>query len=155
MTLRKVSTSSDDEQTNGNDNNYDDDDEEEEIYEVEKILDHKVDSRGKRRFFLKWKGYPNEDNTWESEENLDCPELLAEYLEKAKIFERENLPKGKLIERPTDIAKCHLNKNNELIYTAVYKNGKRKDFTSKELFKLTPSLQINYLEKIAQFPEES
>ena len=66
--------------------------------------------------------------------------------------ENELVEKKKFIKKRLEKL---MNNNNELIYTAVYKNGKRKDFTSKELFKLTPSLQINYLEKIAQFPEES
>lgn len=147
MTLRKLSSSSSEE-------NIDDEDEEEEMYEVEKILDHKVDSKGRRRFLLKWKGYPNEENSWEYEENLDCPKLLTEYLEKAKLYEKENIPKSRLIERPTEITKSHINKKNEIIYTAVYKDGETKDFTSRELYKLTPQLQISYLEQLADFKDE-
>lgn len=56
------------------------DDEEEEEYVVEQILKHKITKKNKVEFFLKWKGFSPEDNTWEPAENLNCPELIDAYL---------------------------------------------------------------------------
>lgn len=58
---------------------------EESVYEVEQILNHK-NKKSKRLFLVRWKGYgPNED-TWEPESNLCCPEILNAYLENHKIL---------------------------------------------------------------------
>lgn len=48
-------------------------------YEVEKILDDDVQGNSKR-FFVKWKGYPDDQNTWEPKKNLaHAADLLKEY----------------------------------------------------------------------------
>uniref|UniRef100_A0A8C9XI60 Chromobox 1 n=1 Tax=Sander lucioperca TaxID=283035 RepID=A0A8C9XI60_SANLU len=61
--------------------------EEEEEYVVEKVLDCRV-VKGRVEFLLKWKGFSDEDNTWEPQDNLDL-DLITEYMQKHKEKEEK------------------------------------------------------------------
>ena len=49
-----------------------------------------MDSDGLVEYFLKWKGYSDEENTWEPLENVETEEIIIEYEKKNKgsVFSR-------------------------------------------------------------------
>ena len=53
----------------------------EENYEVEDIVNHRH-KKGKVEYLIRWKGYTEKDDTWEPEENLDCPDKITAYNKK-------------------------------------------------------------------------
>jgi hypothetical protein len=53
--------------------------EEENEFEVEAIIQHRVGDNG-TEYLVKWKGYPQSENTWEPETNLrNCQRMLQKY----------------------------------------------------------------------------
>jgi len=52
----------------------------EEEYEVERIVAHRYHGRNRSlQYLIKWKGYPEVDNTWEPAEQIHAPDLLKTY----------------------------------------------------------------------------
>ncbi|CAF0994177.1 unnamed protein product [Adineta steineri] len=67
----------------------------EEEFVVEKILKMRTTKKGKVQYLLKWKGFPDSENTWEPAENLECPELIAAYMAEQKEKQQTPTTNGK------------------------------------------------------------
>ena len=51
---------------------------------VEKILRsrNRIGQKGLKEYLLKWKGFSVKEATWESEESIDCDEMISEFEKK-------------------------------------------------------------------------
>eukprot|EP00029_Vermamoeba_vermiformis_P004421 TRINITY_DN14960_c0_g1_i1.p1 TRINITY_DN14960_c0_g1~~TRINITY_DN14960_c0_g1_i1.p1 ORF type:complete len:215 (+),score=47.09 TRINITY_DN14960_c0_g1_i1:713-1357(+) len=65
-----------------------------EEYVVEAIAG-KRKHKGSVQYLIKWEGYGDEFNTWEDEDRLNCPDLLAEYENKEDRKRKEKMIKQK------------------------------------------------------------
>src|SRR5258708_9761166 len=52
----------------------------EEEYEVERVINHRHTGRARTlQYLIKWKGYPEADNTWEPADQVHAPQLIKAY----------------------------------------------------------------------------
>jgi len=66
----------------------------EEEFIVEKILKMRTTKKGKVQYLLKWKGFSDNENTWEPAENLECPELIAAFMAEQKEKQQTSTTKN-------------------------------------------------------------
>ncbi|KOC63455.1 Chromobox protein like protein 3, partial [Habropoda laboriosa] len=70
------------------------DKEDQKEFEVERIIEVHFKKNKTRQFLIRWKGFTAADDSWEPEENLNCPELIEKFMrkvEKAKTTEAREL----------------------------------------------------------------
>ena len=148
----KVASSTEDDIPPEVDEDYDSDDDDSDVYEVEEILRHKVVGK-KKMYFIKWKGYPHSENTWEEEKNLSCPQKLIEYQKRLEKLENATHQTSKAIKIPREVLLAKRN-NNGIKYTVKYPDNSISEVDSSMMKKLNPLAAIEYLESLAEFSDE-
>lgn len=69
-----------------------------EEYTVEKII-HKRIFNDKVQYFIKWKGYDDDHNSWEPVENIDCVQLIKQYEEAAARKREQSKQPAKVVDK--------------------------------------------------------
>ncbi|KAF9934091.1 hypothetical protein FBU30_003372 [Linnemannia zychae] len=103
-----------------NSNNSDDDDDmdgDSDVYEVEEVVGHRMED-GKLSYHIKWKGYPDEESTWENEKSVFCTEMVRDYW---RVFIDLGGKRG-------DLSGSIPRKSTEILSV----NGKRKSTSDKD-----------------------
>lgn len=129
---------------------------------VEKIVDKRITADGKVEYFIKWRGYPNSDNTWEPEENCDCPKLMQKFEEsRAKSKKRgEKKPKVEEIQKPRGYERGlpieqivgATDTKGEIVYLVKWQFCDEFDLVSgSELKQKNPEFIIDFYEKRSMY----
>ncbi|EGF77697.1 hypothetical protein BATDEDRAFT_91354 [Batrachochytrium dendrobatidis JAM81] len=121
-----------------------------EEFEVERIIKFRK-HQGVEQFYIKWKGYPDSDNTWEPTDVVDAPDLVKEFwstqASKGKKA-RTSTSRSRAIEPQASPPKRQK--------TPIAKNGKsasqpsrtsKKGATSKSASKPNPSSKKKTIEE--------
>ena len=75
-------------------------------YEVEKIVNKRINKYGLEEYEVKWKGYSSLENTWEPKKNLkNLFNLIKEYENGIGINNIKKMKKGSLNKEKPDIPK--------------------------------------------------
>uniref|UniRef100_A0A3B3UFI9 Chromobox homolog 3b n=1 Tax=Poecilia latipinna TaxID=48699 RepID=A0A3B3UFI9_9TELE len=131
---------------------------------VEKIIRRRI-FNGRVEYFLKWKGFTDAENTWEPEDNLDCPGLIEEFLRDAHLSreveeeqsEQEFIPKEEMESgAPTDLStylepECIIgstDRKGELMFLVKWKNSDEVALMSaREASARCPQVVIDFYEQ--------
>src|SRR5258707_5878088 len=94
-----------------------------EEYEVKHLINHRRHGGSRMlQYFVKWKGYPKSDNTWEPAQNIHAPDLLKKYHQRYPLQDkREKKPRKKASSQLHTSVLCQTPRTNPLhaILTSV------------------------------------
>lgn len=85
--------------------------------QVEKVVAQRT-IKGRRQFLVRWKGYAEDSDTWEQEKDLNCPQLIEEFLAEAGDEEppAEKTPKSSKSKGKKSPKKVKKDEGNKYIH---------------------------------------
>lgn len=136
----------------------------ENIFTVEKIVDSRI-LKGKKQYLIKWEGFENEENTWESAKDILCKELIDEF-ERSK--KQPSKPK-KITKKKIDLdisnewheelsyveSVYRDEKSQSLMCDLVFQNGKKLSVEISKAHLKCPIRLLEYYEKNINFIDEN
>lgn len=120
---------------------------EEDVFEVEAIIGHKIEF-GQVWYHIKWKGYDDTENTWETQDNITGEDVLASYLKKMNNdvhYRRPPKQDKRRIAKPK-IIKAYMQTQNNIKFKVQFPNGTKDTITEQEA-------KMNYTKALIHFLE--
>ena len=102
------------------------------LYEVEEIIDKRTNIYGLIEYFVKWKGYPSSQNTWEPKKNLlHLTDIIRDYEKGRGEKNDKKMKKGSLNNEIPDIPKkvIKMKKINNIRYCKIKWRKRRTNNT--------------------------
>ncbi|CAK5041688.1 unnamed protein product [Meloidogyne enterolobii] len=134
------------------------------VYQVEKILDKRTVKGNKVEYLIKWKGYDNpSDNTWEPEENCDCPDLIEEFKKNYKEKDVSKKPTKKRRQSPgrsnsksvnTALATSKKTRSKEFVISSSSDTEAPAEEKKTVANEMAPFLEIPYEGKVYKFQQD-
>ncbi|KAG5680615.1 hypothetical protein PVAND_010109 [Polypedilum vanderplanki] len=114
-----------------------------ETYEVESIVNKRTTDDGKIEYFLKWRNYSDDDNTWEPIENLNCPDLIEDYEKNMNEKKRKVVfENGMIPEKIVNVT----NTGKNIKYMIKFKDTEKCSIIpSAEVRQICPELLVDFL----------
>ena len=110
-----------------------------EDFVVERVLDKRLGRSGKVEYLLKWRGYDDDDNTWEPADALDCTDLIKEFERRRKESKA----------RPGDKRKLETKKEKKVARTGERLRGFERGLDPEKIVGATNSSgEIMFLIKV-------
>ena len=123
-------------------------DDSEQEYEVEKIVAHKFSNRA-IQYYVKWKGYSSDENTWEPQENLtNAQAKIDEYWERTKQKETPSQKNSNSSQKQKE------NSNQKQTKTQKQVKNQIKQVSPAAVQQIKPYIPVIPEKKIISIPKQ-